>query len=79
MGVVGGDNEDVAEGNRPLSTVTVPKLRNCVPRPLSVPVPPPDASSRVLLALVLAATRPLNTAPGSTTSRPFWVLRKRTV
>jgi hypothetical protein len=36
---------------------------------VSVPALPPDASSKVLVALVVAATLPLNTAPGSTTSR----------
>jgi hypothetical protein len=57
----------------PLSTITVPKLVKLVPRPLRVPVLPPEASSRTLLALVLAITLPLNTAPGSTTSRPVAV------
>src|SRR5258708_9430753 len=63
----------------PLSTITVPNLVKLVPRPVkpvptpvSVPVPP-DASSSTLLALVLPATVPLNTAPGSTTTRSFAV------
>ena len=62
----------------PLSTVTDPKLAKLVPRPVIVPVLPPDASSSVLLAPVLPLTLPLKTAPGSTTSRSFAVPAKET-
>src|SRR5258708_33948728 len=55
----------------PPSAVTTPKLVKLVPSPVSVPVPPPDANSRTLLALVLPATVPLNTAPGTTPTRLF--------
>ena len=54
----------------PASTTIVAKPWYATPiAPLSVPVPLADASSRVLLALLLAVTRPTDTAPGSSTRR----------
>ncbi len=53
----------------PASSTIDPKLVKLLPNPFSVPVVAADASSSVLAALALPMTAPVNSAPGSATTR----------